>query len=94
MEHPLYGRRPERTALGRATGNRRRCETFGRPTEPLPFDENDENADLRVAEDETTNEVLAFSARARTASDRVIRELDLDIVRELIDNMVGDHCPE
>ena len=126
MKHPLYGRRPERTAPGRATGSRRRCETFGRPTEPLPFDENDENADLRVAEDETTNEVLAFYARARTVSDRVIRELDLDdtgtawfgdavslrwvlvhmieetarhaghidIVRELIDNMVGDHCPE
>ena len=24
------------------------CHTFGRRTEPLPFDEHDENADLRV----------------------------------------------
>jgi Protein of unknown function (DUF664) len=25
------------------------CKTFGRDTEPLPFDDADENADLRVA---------------------------------------------
>jgi uncharacterized damage-inducible protein DinB len=101
------------------------CETFGRETEPLPFDEDDENADLRVTPDETTEEVLAFYGRARTAADQVIGELDLDdtgtawfgetvsmrwvlihmveetarhaghvdILRELIDGMAGDHRP-
>src|ERR671933_757001 len=54
------------------------CETFGRPSEALPFDENDPDADLRVRPDETTNQVLAFYARARAASDRVIYELDLE----------------
>jgi uncharacterized damage-inducible protein DinB len=54
------------------------CDTFGRQTEPLPFDDNDENADLHVTADETTEGVLAFYGRARAASDRVISELDLD----------------
>ncbi|HEX6167138.1 MAG TPA: DinB family protein [Acidimicrobiales bacterium] len=99
------------------------CEPFGRPTEPLPFDEDDEDADLRVAPGETTADVLAFYERARAAADQVIADLDLDdtgtawfgdtvsmrwvllhmveetarhaghvdIVRELIDGMTGDH---
>jgi len=54
------------------------CETFGRETEPLPFDEDDENADLRVDPDETTADILGFYARARAAADKVISELDLD----------------
>jgi hypothetical protein len=29
------------------------CETFGRDTEPLPFDDDDPEADLRVRPDET-----------------------------------------
>jgi uncharacterized damage-inducible protein DinB len=101
------------------------CETFGRPTEPLPFDDDNPDADLRVRPDETTEDILAFYARARAASDRVIDELELDttgtawfgdavslrwvlihmveetarhaghvdIVRELIDGMTGDHRP-
>jgi uncharacterized damage-inducible protein DinB len=101
------------------------CETFGRATEPLPFDEDDENADLRVTSEETTQDVLAFYGRARAAADQVIAELDMedtgtawfgetvslrwvlihmieetarhaghvDIVRELIDGMTGDHRP-
>ena len=52
--------------------------TFGRATEPLPFDEDDPDADLRVAPHETTEDVLAFYGRARAAADRVIDELDLD----------------
>jgi len=56
------------------------CETFGRETEPLPFDQEDENADLRIDPHETTDEVLAFYARARVAADRVIDELDIDDV--------------
>jgi uncharacterized damage-inducible protein DinB len=53
------------------------CETFGRETEPLPFDEEDENADLRVKPDESTADIVAFYARARAAADRVIDELDV-----------------
>ena len=52
--------------------------TFGRETEPLPFDDADPDADLRVGPDETTDDVLAFYGRARAAADEVIDELDLD----------------
>jgi hypothetical protein len=101
------------------------CETFGRETEPLPFDDNDENADLRVRPDETTADIVAFYGRARAAADQVIDDLDInetgtawfgeqvslrwvlihmveetarhaghvDILRELIDGMTGDHRP-
>lgn len=54
------------------------CRTFGRETEPLPFQDGDEDADLRVEPDETTEDILAFYGRARTAADEVISALDLD----------------
>lgn len=54
------------------------CLTFGRPAEPLPFDDDDPDADLRVEPHETTADVLAFYARARLAADAAIAELDLD----------------
>ena len=54
------------------------CHTFGRETEPLPFDDDDEDADLRVRPDETTEDVVAFYGRARAAADRVIAEVGLD----------------
>ncbi|MEN3356127.1 MAG: hypothetical protein V7637_109 [Mycobacteriales bacterium] len=54
------------------------CDTFGRPTEPLPFDDDDPEADLRVEPDETTADILAFYARARAASDKVIEEVPVD----------------
>ncbi|CAN5162864.1 DinB family protein [soil metagenome] len=54
------------------------CETFGRATEPLPFDPDDEDADLRVGPDESTADVLAFYGRARAATDRVIDEVALE----------------
>jgi uncharacterized damage-inducible protein DinB len=54
------------------------CQTFGRATEPLPFDEQDENADLRVNPGESTEDVLAFYRRARASADEVITDLDLD----------------
>jgi uncharacterized damage-inducible protein DinB len=54
------------------------CLTFGRDTEPLPFDPQDPEADMRAAPDETTESILAFYARARAAADKVIRETDLD----------------
>ena len=54
------------------------CQTFGRDTEPLPFDDDDPDADLRVTPDETTEDVLAFYSRARAAADQVINEVELD----------------
>jgi len=54
------------------------CDTFGREAEPLPFDEDDPDADLRVRPDETTEEVLAFYGRARAAGDRTIDELEVE----------------
>jgi uncharacterized damage-inducible protein DinB len=54
------------------------CNSFGRETEPLPFDENTPDADLRIRPDETTNQILEFYSRARGASDRVIDELALE----------------
>ncbi|MGV8976693.1 MAG: DinB family protein [Cellulomonas sp.] len=54
------------------------CETFGRETEPLPFDPDDAEVDLRVLPDESTADVLAFYGRARAAADRVIDEVGLD----------------
>jgi len=54
------------------------CLTFGRPTEPLPFDEDDEDADLRVEPHETTQDILDFYQRAREAADASIAELELD----------------
>ena len=38
------------------------CDTFGRETEPLPFDDDDPDADLRVEPHETAEEILAFYA--------------------------------
>jgi uncharacterized damage-inducible protein DinB len=54
------------------------CETFGRETEELPFDENDPDADLRVSPDESTSDILAFYSRARSASDAVVAATELD----------------
>ena len=49
------------------------CDTFGRPAEPLPFDDDDPDADLRVRPDETTEDVLSLYGRARAAADKVHR---------------------
>jgi uncharacterized damage-inducible protein DinB len=54
------------------------CETFGRETEPLPFDDDDPEADLRVEPNESTADIVEFYGRARVAADKVIDELDLD----------------
>ena len=53
------------------------CRTFGRETEPLPFDEDDENADLRIDPGEATADILAFYSRACAAADRVISEVKI-----------------
>ena len=44
----------------------------------MPFDEHDENADLRVTPEETTAGIVAFYRRACAAADAVIDEVDLD----------------
>ncbi|MBK5268768.1 MAG: DinB family protein [Acidimicrobiia bacterium] len=54
------------------------CTTFGRATEPLPFDDDDEDADLRVNNDETTEDILGFYRRACDASDLAMAEVGLD----------------
>ncbi len=53
------------------------CQTFGPKTEQLPFDEDDENADLRVIPEETTEGIVAFYGRARAAADKMIHNLIL-----------------
>ncbi len=53
------------------------CTAFGRETEPLPVDPDDDDADLRVTPEESTADILAFYGRARAAADLVIGELDL-----------------
>jgi len=52
--------------------------TFGRPSDAIPFDRADPNADMRAAPGETTADILAYYGRARAASDATITELDLD----------------
>jgi uncharacterized damage-inducible protein DinB len=54
------------------------CDTFGRQTEALPFDDDDADADLRIAPGESTADVLAFYDRARAAANQVVAELDLE----------------
>jgi hypothetical protein len=54
------------------------CETFGRATEPLPFVEDDPDADLRVEPHESTADILAFYDRACAAADQAISELDVE----------------
>lgn len=54
------------------------CRTFGRETEPLPVDDTDENADLRVDPDESTEDIVAFYQRARARADSVITQLAIE----------------
>lgn len=54
------------------------CETFGRESEPLPDVDADPEADMRAAEDETTQDILAFYQRARTAADEAIAGVGLE----------------
>lgn len=50
-------------------------QTYGRETEPL---ETDPVADMHARPHETTADIVAFYQRARTASDQLVEELDLD----------------
>ncbi|MBT2508944.1 DinB family protein [Streptomyces sp. ISL-98] len=51
------------------------CTTFGRETEPLWFDPEE---DMVVAAGESTADIVELYGRARAAADRAIAELDLD----------------
>ncbi len=55
-------------------------ETFGRETEPLPFDDDDPDADLRPEPHETAADIVAFYRRATAASDSVIADHEPDSV--------------
>ena len=66
------------------------CQTFDRPTEPLPFDEDDADADLRPRPEETVADIVAFYARARAAADQVIDEHDIDRPRHRLVRGPGD----
>lgn len=54
------------------------CGTFGRPSDEIPFDRNDPNADMRAAPAESTDDIVAYYGRSRAAADAVLDELDLD----------------
>lgn len=54
------------------------CLPFGVETEPLPFVDDDPDADLRVRDNESTADVLAFYGRARAAANAVVESTDLD----------------
>jgi uncharacterized damage-inducible protein DinB len=56
------------------------CETFGRESEAITYDDDDPDADMLAKPDETTASILAYYGRARAAADRAIDELDLDDV--------------
>ena len=51
------------------------CDLFGRPAEPWSLAASD---DVELDPGDTTDSVLAFFTRARTASDQAISEVDLD----------------
>jgi uncharacterized damage-inducible protein DinB len=53
------------------------CQTFDRPTEAWAFSDDDPELDLRVQPDETTADILAFYARARSAADVTIDSLEV-----------------
>ena len=54
------------------------CETFGRPSDAIPFDEADPDADMRAEPHETAQGIVDYYGRARAAADRVIDELEVE----------------
>ena len=51
------------------------CDLFGRPSEPRSLAASD---DVQLAPGDTTDSVVGYYTRARTASDQAISELELD----------------
>lgn len=56
------------------------CRPFGRRDDSIPIDPSDPNSDMRAASGETTEEILAYYARARADADAVIEEVDLEAI--------------
>jgi uncharacterized damage-inducible protein DinB len=54
------------------------CSTFGQETEPLPDIDADPEADMRAADNETTQDILDFYQRACAAADEVITAVGLE----------------
>ncbi len=54
------------------------CETFGRPYDDMGIDTDDPEDDLRVKDDETTEQILEHYSRACAAADVVINELAVE----------------
>lgn len=54
------------------------CETFGRESDSIPFDEANPDADMRAEPNETTADIVANYGRARAAADQVIDEIDVE----------------
>jgi uncharacterized damage-inducible protein DinB len=54
------------------------CDTFGRESDAVRFDDAEPDADMRAAPGESTAQILDYYARAREAADAVIAELDLE----------------
>jgi uncharacterized damage-inducible protein DinB len=54
------------------------CGTFGRPSDAIPFDEFNPEADMRAEAGETAADILAYYGRARAAADAAINEIDLE----------------
>jgi uncharacterized damage-inducible protein DinB len=58
------------------------CETFGRPVELLPsidYD-RDEESDLRVTDDETTEQIVDYYRRAWSAANEALDAIELEAV--------------
>jgi hypothetical protein len=53
------------------------CDTFGRESDAIVFDESDPDADMRAGPDETTQDITGYYRRAWAAANAVIQELDL-----------------
>ena len=56
------------------------CGSFDQPHEPLPFDDADPDADLRVEPHESTADILAFYDRARSAANAAVDRLGIDAI--------------
>ncbi len=54
------------------------CDTFGYPSDAVPFDPDDPEADMRAQPHETTAGIVAYYGRARAAADAAIKQTDLD----------------
>ncbi|HVX44473.1 MAG TPA: DinB family protein [Mycobacteriales bacterium] len=54
------------------------CSCFGRQSEWIEWDPDDYDADARIKPSESTADILAYFARARSATDEVIGSVEID----------------